>query len=429
MKVEDEDPITQEVKADAKGEVKYYLLKGDYLEATNNIKVGEPVVEKGLFVSIVDRDKREAAKHYISRGSIIRKAPGDKVNKGEVISSPEKVEQVEIAQWDPHTEPIIAEYDGVVQLEDVIPGVTANEQYDEITGVSKLELNEYIPSNYKPKIILTSENNYNEIALEPKTIIFVSTGEEVQKADVLAKKSKEAIKSQDITGGLPRVSELFEARRPKNIALIAKIDGKISFGSPIRGKERIIITGDNGQITEQIVDKGKKILVREDEYVHTGEKLTDGVISSHDILEALGEKALYEYIVSEVQQVYRRQGVNISDKHIEIIVSHMIRQVKIVDSGDTQFINGDIISKRKFRAENERIIKFGGEPAIAEPILVGITRSAVGADSIISAASFQDTTKVLTTASIAGTVDYLEDLKENVVIGRLIPVGNGIIDA
>ncbi len=176
---------------------------------------------------------------------------------------------------------------------------------------------------------MTSENNYNEIALEPKTIIFVSTGEEVQKADVLAKKSKEAIKSQDITGGLPRVSELFEARRPKNIALIAKIDGKISFGSPIRGKERIIITGDNGQITEQIVDKGKKILVREDEYVHTGEKLTDGVISSHDILEALGEKALYEYIVSEVQQVYRRQGVNISDNHIEIIVSHMIRQVKM----------------------------------------------------------------------------------------------------
>ncbi len=301
---------------------------------------------------------------------------------------------------------------------------------DELTGHSRLELNEYIPSVFKPAIVLAEANgNIIRYNLDAKTRLFVSDGEEVQIADILAKKSKEAIKSQDITGGLPRVSELFEARRPKNIALIAKIDGRVSFGKPIRGKERIIITGDNNQITEQIVDKGKTILVHEGEYVHTGEKLTDGFISSHDILEALGEKALYEYIVSEVQQVYRSQGVNISDKHIEIIVSHMIRQVKIVDSGDTQFISGDIISKRKFMAENQRIIDLGGEPAIAEPILVGITRSAVGADSIISAASFQDTTKVLTTASIAGTVDYLEDLKENVVIGRLIPVGTGMINA
>jgi len=247
-------------------------------------------------------------------------------------------------------------------------------------------------------------------------------------ADILAKKPKAAIKSKDITGGLPRVSELFEARRPKDIALIAKIDGVVSFGKPLRGKERIIITGDNGQTTEQLVDKGKTILVLPGEYVHTGERLTDGVISSLDILEALGEKALFEYIVNEVQQVYRRQGVNISDKHIEIIVSQMMRQVKIVESGDTRFIDGDIVSKRKFMEENERIVKLGGEPAIAEPMLVGITRAAVGADSIISAASFQDTTKVLTSASIAGTVDHLEDLKENVVIGRLIPVGTGMLD-
>ncbi len=430
IKVEDGAPITQPVKADAKGTVKYFLLKGDYLEPTDSIKKGAPVEEKGLFAVIVDNSNREAARHYISRGSIIQKAAGESVERGEVISSPKDTTQTVIAEWDPHTEPIIAEADGVVQFEDIIPGVTATEQYDELTGHSRLELNEYIPPSYKPAIILATKSGdiirYN---LDAKTILFVNNGEEVQIADILAKKSKEAIRSQDITGGLPRVSELFEARRPKNIALIAKIDGRVSFGKPIRGKERIIITGDNGQVTEQIVDKGKTILVHEGEYVHTGEKLTDGVISSHDILEALGEKALYEYIVSEVQQVYRSQGVNIADKHIEIIVSHMIRQVKIVDSGDTQFISGDIVSKRKFMAENQRIIKLGGEPAIAEPILVGITRSAVGADSIISAASFQDTTKVLTTASIAGTVDYLEDLKENVVIGRLIPVGTGMIDA
>jgi len=244
----------------------------------------------------------------------------------------------------------------------------------------------------------------------------------------LAKTPKAAIKSKDITGGLPRVSELFEARRPKDIALIAQIDGVVSFGKPLRGKERLIVTSENGQITEQFVDKGKMALVNTGEFVHTGEKLTEGTISSHDILAALGGRALYEYIVSEVQQVYRRQGVNISDKHIEIVVSQMMRQVKIVDSGDSKFIAADIISKRKFQEENERVIKLGGEPAIAEPMLVGITRAAVGADSIISAASFQDTTKVLTSASIAGTVDGLEDLKENVVIGRLIPVGTGMVD-
>ena len=191
----------------------------------------------------------------------------------------------------------------------------------------------------------------------------------------------------------------------------------------------MIVSSESGQITEQFVDKGKMILVHPNEFVHTGEKLTDGIISSHDILAALGERDLYEYVVSEVQQVYRRQGVNISDKHIEIIVSHMMRQVKIVESGDSNFIAGDIISKRKFQSENERVIKLGGEPSIAEPMLVGITRAAVGADSIISAASFQDTTKVLTSASIAGTIDGLEDLKENVVIGRLIPVGTGMVDS
>jgi hypothetical protein len=210
--------------------------------------------------------------------------------------------------------------------------------------------------------------------------------------------------------------------------LIAQIDGLVSFGKPLRGKERLLITGNNGQVSEQFVDKGKTVLVHAGEYVHAGEKLTDGTVSSHDILAALGEKALYEYIVSEVQMVYRRQGVNISDKHIEIVTSQMMRQVKVIESGDSKFIAGDIVSRRKFQEENERVIALGGEPAIAEPMLVGITRAAVGADSIISAASFQDTTKVLTSASIAGTIDTLEDLKENVVIGRLIPVGTGMIE-
>jgi len=429
LKVEDGAPIAQRVVADAKGKVKYFILKGDYLEGLENIKKGSTVEEKGIFAVVVDESNREAARHYISRGSVIQVEHDDQVERGDTIASPETHTQIVIAEWDPYSEPIIAEKEGVVSFEDIIPGITATEQFDELTGDTRLELNEYIATAYKPAIVLAGKDGeVIRYQLDPKSILHVQDGATVSIADILAKKPKAAITSKDITGGLPRVSELFEARRPKDIALIAKIDGVVSFGKPLRGKERIIIEGDNGQTTEQFVDKGKMILVHAGEYVHAGERLTDGIVSSHDILESMGEKALFEYIVSEVQQVYRRQGVNISDKHIEIIVSQMMRQVKVVESGDTKFIEADLVSKRKFQEENERIVKLGGEPAIAEPMLVGITRSAVGADSIISAASFQDTTKVLTSASIAGTVDTFEDLKENVVIGRLIPVGTGMLD-
>ncbi|WP_434481330.1 DNA-directed RNA polymerase subunit beta' [Sulfurovum xiamenensis] len=429
LKVEDGAPVTQNVVSESKGTVKFFLLKGDYLEAHTGITEGTKVVEKGLFAVVVDENNREAARHYISRGSVVKVDNDAMVQRGDLLSAPETASQVVIAEWDPYSEPIIAEQQGKLKFEDIIPGVTVVEQFDEVTGDTRLELNEYIPAAYKPAIVLATESGeLIRYQLDAKTILFVKDGDEVSIADILAKTPKAAIKSKDITGGLPRVSELFEARRPKDIALIAQIDGVVSFGKPLRGKERLIITGDNNQVTEQFVDKNKVALVHAGEYVHAGEKLTDGTISSHDILAALGEKALYEYIVSEVQMVYRRQGVNISDKHIEIVTSQMMRQVKVVESGDSKFIAGDIVSRRKFQEENERVIALSGEPAIAEPMLVGITRSAVGADSIISAASFQDTTKVLTSASIAGTVDTLEDLKENVVIGRLIPVGTGMID-
>jgi len=378
---------------------------------------------------IVDENNREAARHYIARGSIVKVQDNTYVSKGDLIATPKDNNQVVIADWDPYSEPIIAEANGVVRFQDIIVGVTAVEQFDEITGESRLTLNDYIPSSYKPAIILaTDDNEVITYPIEPKTTIFVKDGARVKIVDILAKIPKAAQKSSDITSGLPRVSELFEARRPKDTAYIARINGVVSFGKPLRGKKRLIITDEDGRMVEQFIDKNRTVLVSEGDYVHTGEKLTDGTVSSHDILATLGEKALYEYIVEEVQKVYRRQGVNISDKHIEIVISQMMRQVKIVDSGDTKFIDGDLVSKRKFNEENEKVIRLGGEPAIAEPILIGITRAAVGADSIISAASFQDTTKVLTSASIAGTVDKLEDLKENVVIGRLIPVGTGMID-
>ena len=429
LKVENGAPITQNIQADAKGKVKFFLLKGDYIDRISTIKEGEKVKEKGLFAVIVDENEREAARHYIARGSIITIKDDTLVSRGDLIAKPKNDNQVVIAEWDPYSVPIIAESNGVVKFEDIIPGVTVVEQFDELTGTSRLALNEYIPTIYKPAIILaTSDNELITYPLDPKTAIFVQDGATVQIADIMAKTPKAAQKSSDITSGLPRVSELFEARRPKDPALIAKITGSIAFGKPLRGKKRIIITPEYGEPVEQFVDKQRSVVVSDGDFVHTGEMLTDGTVSSHDILMALGEKALYEYIVEEVQKVYRRQGVNISDKHIEIIVSQMMRQVKIIDAGDGKFIAGDLISKRKFSAENRKVIKLYGEPALAEPLLIGITRAAVGADSIISAASFQDTTKVLTSASIAGTVDMLEDLKENVVIGRLIPVGTGMVD-
>jgi len=428
LKIEDGAPITQVVKSDAKGTIHYFLLEGDYLESNVEIKSGEVVDEKGLFAVIVDNANREAARHYIARGSVIEASSGSIVERGAVIARPQQETQIVIAEWDPYSDPIIATTSGTVAFEDIIPGVTASEQVDEVTGETRLTLNEYIPANFKPTIVLaTDDGEVIKYQLEPKTAIFVQEGAKVHEADILAKKAKAAIKSSDITGGLPRVSELFEARRPKDIALIAKIDGIVRFGKPIRGKERLYIVSGDKEV-EYIVDKGKEILVRDGDFVHAGEHLTNGHVSSHDLLEALGEKALYQHIVSEVQQVYRRQGVNIDDKHIEIVISQMLRQVKIVSSGDTKFIEGDLISRVRFIEENERIIARGGRPAIAEPVLVGITRAAVGADSIISAASFQDTTKVLTSASIAGAVDRLEDLKENVVIGRLIPVGTGMLN-
>ena len=429
LKVEDGAPITQDIPAEAKGTVKFFLLKGDYLERLDTVETGKSITEKGLFAVVVDDNDREAARHYIARGSVINVNDNTVVARGDIIAKAAANEHVVIAEWDPYSEPMIAEANGTLKFEDIIPGVTVVEQFDELTGESRLTLNEYIPTSYNPAIVLaTDDGELLTYALDPKTSIFVKDGDKVGIADILAKTPKAAQKSSDITSGLPRVSELFEARRPKDPALIAKITGSIAFGKPLRGKKRIIITPEHGAPVEQFVDKQRAVVVNEGDFVHTGEKMTDGTISSHDILAALGEKALYEYIVEEVQKVYRRQGVNISDKHIEIIVSQMMRQVRVMDGGNSKFIDGDLISKRKFNTENGKVIKLFGDPAIAEPLLIGITRAAVGADSIISAASFQDTTKVLTSASIAGTVDKFEDLKENVVIGRLIPVGTGMID-
>ncbi|WP_304339203.1 DNA-directed RNA polymerase subunit beta' [Campylobacter ureolyticus] len=424
--IEDGEPISQVTKTSSSGILKFYILDGASLTRIRDIKKGYEVKEKGLFVVVADDDDREAARYYIPRTSIVEFDDNSKVKNGDVIFKPKKNEKIIIAQWDPYSTPIIAEDSGVVSFEGIEPGFSATEQYDELTGQTRLVVNEYLPQGIKPTISVVTDSKTLTYQIEPKTVIYVSNGQKVALADTLAKTPKAVAKSSDITGGLPRVSELFEARKPKNAAVIAEIDGVVKFGKALRSKEKIIIESPDGLEVEHTIDKSLQIQVREGEFVHAGEKLTDGLISSQDVLRILGEKALHQYLISEIQQVYRSQGVAINDKHIEIIVSQMLRQVSILDSGNTSFIVGDLVSRRKFRAENERVMKMGGEPAIAEPILLGVTRAAIGSDSFISAASFQETTKVLTESSISGKFDYLEDLKENVILGKMIPVGTGL---
>jgi DNA-directed RNA polymerase subunit beta' len=421
-------PVTQKIYAKEEGVVKYFILKGDYLERFEGLKEGYSVVEKGLFAAVIDTNNREAVRHYIARGSVITTGDNENVDARTMIAKPSSDESVVIAEWDPYSNPIISEANGVVQYEDIIVGTTASEQLDELTGKTRLMINDHISSDYKPTIVLATEDGeILRYAIEPKSSVFVRNGATVKIADIIAKTPKALQKSSDITGGLPRVSELFEGRRPKATALISEIDGHVSFGKMLRGKIRIIVSNnENGIMKEYFVDKSHEAVVNPGDFVHAGERLTTGILSSHELLRIMGVKALYNYLVSEVQQVYRSQGVNIADKHIEVIFTQMLRQVKIVKSGDTKFIDGDLISKAKFAAENEKIIRLGGRPAIAEPFLVGITRAAVSADSIISAASFQDTTKVLTEAAVSAKVDNLDNLKENVIIGRTIPVGTGI---
>ncbi len=425
--VEDGAPITQEIEAGSSGIVKFFKLVGDYLERVHDIKSGDDVNEKGLFAVVSDSEGREAIRHYIPRGSVVMIDDNSDVESSTIIVKPKTKEQVVIAEWDPYSTPVIAEDDGVVTFEDIEPGTTVTEQLDEMSGQVRLMVNEYLPAGLKPAIVLaTKSGDIKRYLLEPKTSILVQDGQKVKVADELAKTPKAQAKSKDITGGLPRVSELFEARKPKSPALLAEVSGVVRFGKPLRGKERLIIESKHGESYEYFVDKNRQIQVHAGEFVQVGEQLTDGPTSSHDILRILGEKALHYYMVSEIQQVYRSQGVAISDKHIEVIISQMLRQVKIVDNGDTNLIVGDLVSRRRLQDENSRILKMGGEPAIAEPTLLGVTRAAINADSIISAASFQETTKVLTEASIAGKTDYLEDLKENVILGRMIPVGTGL---
>ncbi len=373
---------------------------------------------------IIAPDGREKEKYPVIYGAELLVEDGAQVEGGQ-----------KLAEWDPFTIPILTEVSGTVKFGDLIEGVTIQEKVDPITGKASRAVIQYKQTDYRPRISIKDERGRTaklpsgkgeaRYLLPVGAILVVNEGDHVEAGQILAKIPRETTKTKDITGGLPRVAELFEVRKPKDKAIISEIDGVVSFGKDVKGKRRIIITPEVGEPKEYLIPRGKHINVHEGDYVRAGEPLMDGVIDPHDILRVKGIKALASYLVNEIQEVYRLQGVKINDKHIEIIVRQMLRKVRITDVGDSMFMLGEQVEVYKFEEENERILAQGGKPATAEPMILGITRAALSTESFISAASFQETTKVLTDAAIAGKVDYLRGLKENVIMGRLIPAGTG----
>jgi DNA-directed RNA polymerase subunit beta' len=330
-----------------------------------------------------------------------------------------------MAEWDPYTFAILTEVGGTVQFKDLQEGVTLHEEIDEVTGLSRHVVTDSPDEKRQPAIIIKSKGTKRYL-MPSRAHLMIMDGDTVHPGDVLAKIPRENTKTKDITGGLPRVVELFEARKPHETAVISEIDGAVKFGEVSKGQRKIYVVAEDGTEKEYSVPRGVHINVQEGEIVRAGEPLMDGPLNPHDILAVLGEKQLQKYLVDEIQEVYRLQGVTINDKHIEVIVRQMMRWVKVEDVGDTAFLLEQQVDKFRFREENERAIANGGKPATGRPLLLGITKASLSTDSFISAASFQETTRVLTEAAIQGAVDHLRGLKENVIVGRLIPAGTGM---
>ncbi len=333
-----------------------------------------------------------------------------------------------IASFDPFSEPIIAEVGGTVRFRDIVKGTTLKEEVNEDTGNIEQKITEFTLESLQPRIVIEGDDGEDLATyyLPGSAYLSVNDGEKVDAGYTLAKILKESVKTRDITGGLPRVGELFEARRPKTAAVLAQISGTVRFRPIQKGKRIIVVEDPYGKEYKHPISMGSHLLVREGDEVEAGEMLSDGQIDPHDVLQILGENALQRYLVNEVQEVYRLQGVNINDKHIGVIIRQMMRKVEILQVGDTNFIFGQQIDKHRFHEENRKVIREGGQPAVARPLLLGITRASLNIDSFISAASFQETTRVLTNAAIAGSTDSLRGLKENVIIGHLIPAGTGM---
>jgi DNA-directed RNA polymerase subunit beta' len=369
--------------------------------------------------SIVVRDEkgRDRERYPIVYGARLKVKDGQKVEQGQIL-----------VEWDPYTFSILTEEPGTVRFKDIIDNLTVHEEVDEVTGLSRFIIIDSPDEKKQPTIEIKDKAGKvtRKYHMPSHAHLMVQDGETAEAGDVLAKIPRETTKTKDITGGLPRVVELFEARKPKDPAVISEIDGVVKEGGVVKGQRKVIIIPDDGtEPREYSLPRGVHVNVHEGERVRAGEQLMDGPSNPHDILRVLGEKELQKYLVNEIQEVYRLQGVNINDKHIEVISRQMMRWVRIEDVGDTEFLIDEQTDKFRFLEENERVIQAGGRPATAQPLLLGITKASLSTDSFISAASFQETTRVLTEASISGKIDHLRGLKENVTMGRLIPAGTG----
>jgi DNA-directed RNA polymerase subunit beta' len=367
-------------------------------------------------VAIIDDRGREKERYQLVYGAKLKVEDGQKVTIAQSL-----------AEWDPYTFGILTEVGGTIQFKDLQEGITLNDEVDEVTGLSRLVVSDAPDEKRQPAILIKSEGKKDKRYLMPsRAHLMVQDGDTVFPGDILAKIPRETTRTKDITGGLPRVVELFEARKPRETAIIAEIDGVVRFGEVSKGQRKIYVTGENGEEREYSVPRGVHVNVQEGEKLQAGEPLMDGPLNPHDILAVLGENKLQAYLVNEIQEVYRLQGVTISDKHIETIVRQMLRWVKIEEVGDTNFLLEQQVDKFRFKIENDRAIAEGGRPCVGRPLLLGITKASLSTDSFISAASFQETTRVLTEASINGAIDNLRGLKENVIVGRLIPAGTGM---
>ena len=396
------------------------------LKTVKNAEGSQIVMNRNGEIAIVSAGGREIERYPVTYGAILKV-------KNEQAIKPNQI----LAEWDPYTIPILTEVEGTVKFGDILDGITMQEKRDNVTGRISRFIIESRQTELRPRISIKDADNKTAILpgsvkgqaryhLPIGAIIMVSEGELVKAGTVLARIPRETTKTKDITGGLPRVAELFEVRKPKENAILSEIDGTVSFGQYSKGRRRVIITPEVGEPVDYFITKGKHVSVLEGDYVRAGEPLMDGSANPHDILKIRGLKELAKYLVNEVQEVYRLQGVSINDKHIEVIVKQMLRQVTVKDVGSSGFLLGEQIEKWRFEEENSKIIEQGGAPATAEPLLLGITKASLSTESFISAASFQETTKVLSDASIAGKIDRLKGLKENVIMGRLIPAGTGV---
>ncbi|MEK7366462.1 MAG: DNA-directed RNA polymerase subunit beta', partial [candidate division NC10 bacterium] len=375
------------------------------------------VMNRNGAISIVDDKGRKKETYPAVYGAKLKVEDGQRVTTG-----------ITLMEWDPFTLAILTEHSGKVIIRDVIEGVTMKEEVDEVTGLAQKVIVEHGKEEGQPRVSIKDDHNVTlfKTLLPVGAHLMVSDGQAVSAGDVIAKIPRETTKTKDITGGLPRVAELFEARRPKEAAVISEIDGRVEFAGMAKGMRKVVIRNETGDPREYLIPRGKHVNVLEGDEVKAGEPLMDGPINPHDILDVLGDQELQRYLVNEVQEVYRLQGVSINDKHIEVIVRQMLKRVQIEMVGDTGFLVGEHVDKILFNDENQRVIRAGGTPATAKPLLLGITKASLSTDSFISAASFQETTKVLTEAAINGARDELRGLKENVIMGRLIPAGTGM---